>query len=183
MKLWLLRHAPVDAAAGLCYGATDLSCAADATQAVAAAIAPRLPADIAIRSSPLRRCASLAETIAQGRPDRPGIAVDARIAEMDFGAWEGRPWDAIARADFDAWMSDFAQARAGVHGESTGLFMARVGAAWDEWIASGRDALWVTHAGVMRAVLLLQRGVRCPDDASAWPRRPIAFGEWLTVER
>jgi len=32
-------------------------------------------------------------------------------------------------------------------------------------------------------VLLLQRGVRCPDDASAWPRRPIAFGEWLTVER
>jgi len=25
--------------------------------------------------------------------------------------------------------------------------------------------------------------VRCPDDASAWPRRPIAFGEWLTVER
>lgn len=180
--LWLLRHAPVEAATGLCYGATDLSCITGQTGVVAAAVAPLLPAGIAVRTSPLQRCATLAAALALERPDLPPPSVDARLAEMDFGAWEGRPWDAIARSDFDAWLSDFAQARAGVHGESTQLFMARVGAAWDDWRACGRDALWVTHAGVIRAVLLLQRGVRCPGSATEWPREPIAFGAWLKVQ-
>ena len=182
MKLWLLRHAPVDAAAGLCYGATDLSCITGRTEAVAETIASLLPAGIAVRSSPLQRCATLAGAVARKRPDLSPPSFDARLAEMDFGAWEGQPWDAIARGDFDAWMNDFAQARAGAHGESTALFMARVGAAWDDWLDAKRDALWVTHAGVMRAVLLLQQGVRCPENAGEWPRQSIAFGEWLTVE-
>ena len=180
--LWLLRHAPVDAPAGLCYGRTDLSCAAEATRAVATQIARLLPTDIAIHTSPLQRCMTLARAIGDQRPTLSPATIDPRLAEMDFGAWEGLPWDRIARADFDAWMNDFADARAGTHGESTRLFMARVGEAWDAWRASGRDALWVTHAGVMRAVTLLRRGVRCPDNAADWPRQPIAFGEWLTVD-
>lgn len=181
--LWLLRHAPVEAPAGLCYGRTDLACAAEATQAVAAQIAPLLPADIAIHSSPLQRCATLARAIADERPALARATVDPRLAEMDFGAWEGRPWDRIARADFDAWLGDFADARAGTHGESTRRFMSRVGEAWDAWQASGRDALWVTHAGVMRAVTLLERGVRCPARADDWPSESIAFGQWRTVTR
>lgn len=180
--LWLLRHAPVEAPAGLCYGRTDLSCSAEATQAVAAQIAPLLPADIAIHTSPLQRCATLALAIAEQRPTLLQAAIDPRLAEMDFGAWEGQPWDRIPRDDFDAWMADFADARAGTHGESTRLFMARVGEAWDAWRASGRDTLWVTHAGVMRAVTLLHQGGRMPVDANEWPRQPIGFGEWLTVE-
>ena len=180
--LWLLRHAPVDAPAGLCYGRTDLTCYVEATQAVAAEIAPLLPADIAIYTSPLQRCAMLARAIADERPSLSPATIDPRLAEMDFGAWEGQPWDRIARADFDAWMADFTDARAGTHGESTRLFIARVGEAWDAWRASGRDALWVTHAGVIRAVTLLQRGVSVPADASEWPRQPIGFGEWSTVE-
>jgi alpha-ribazole phosphatase len=180
--LWLLRHAPVEAAAGLCYGRTALSCAAEATQAVAVQIAPRLPPDIAIHSSPLQRCTTLARALVDERPALPTAAIDPRLAEMDFGAWEGQPWDRIPRADFDAWMGDFADARAGTHGESTRFFMARVGEAWDGWRTSQRDVLWVTHAGVIRAVLLLQQGVRCPADAGEWPRQPIGFGEWLTVE-
>lgn len=180
--LWLLRHAPVDAPAGLCYGRTDLPCAAQATQAVAAQIAPLLPVDIALHSSPLQRCTALARAIADRQPALPQAAIDPRLAEMDFGAWENQPWDRIARADFDAWLSDFADARAGTHGESTRRFMGRVGEAWDDWRASGRDALWVTHAGVMRAVTLLQRGVRCPSAATEWPRQTIGFGECVRVE-
>jgi alpha-ribazole phosphatase len=60
--------------------------------------------------------------------------------------------------------------------------MQRVGIAWDTWLASGTDALWVTHAGVMRAVTLLQRGVRVPVTAADWPAHPIAFGECVTIE-
>ena len=181
--LWLLRHAPVEAPAGLCYGRTDLSCTTEATHEVSAQIAPLLPADIVIHTSPLQRCVALARAIADQQPALPTAALDPRLAEMDFGAWEGQPWDRIARADFDAWTADFADARAGIHGESTRLFMARVGEAWDAWRASGRDALWVTHAGVMRAVTLLQQGVRCPASASHWPREPIGFGEWRVFMR
>ena len=61
--------------------------------------------------------------------------------------------------------------------------MARVAAAWDEWLARGRDAVWVTHAGVVRAVRLLERGVRVPTAARDWPAEPLAFGAAWVVER
>lgn len=182
MKLWLLRHAQVEVAAGTCYGATDVTAEVDATQVAAATAAPWLPAGIALHSSPLRRCRALAGAIAALQPERLVFQFDARIAEMNFGEWEGRAWSAIERSDFDAWMSDFENARAGVTGESTRLFMQRVGAAWDEWRATGRDALWVTHAGVIRAVWLLQKGIRCPANASEWPTQGIDFGELTSVE-
>jgi alpha-ribazole phosphatase len=186
MKLWLVRHAPVIAETGLCYGATDLAAHHDATQAVAAAVSAALgtplPQGMVLVSSPLQRCAALAKSIAALRPDLPPCRYDANLAEMNFGEWEGAPWQAVARSEFDAWMTDFSDGRAGRTGESTRLFMQRVGVAWDAWRTSGNDALWVTHAGVMRAVSLLQRGVRVPAIAADWPAHPIAFGEWLTVE-
>ena len=60
--------------------------------------------------------------------------------------------------------------------------MARVGAAWDDWRASGADALWVTHAGVMRAALLLARGVRLTASAADWPADDLPFGEVLALQ-
>ncbi|RYY91072.1 MAG: phosphoglycerate kinase, partial [Comamonadaceae bacterium] len=38
MKLWMARHAPVEAPAGLCYGRTDLPADAAATREAAAAL-------------------------------------------------------------------------------------------------------------------------------------------------
>ncbi len=181
MRLWLIRHAPVEAPPGLCYGASDLPAQAAETQRAAIAMAPRLPHGVALHSSPLQRCTALAGTIGALRPDLDGPTLDPRLAEMDFGAWELQSWQQIARADIDAWTTGFADMPAGVRGESTRIFMQRVGAAWDAWRATGRDAAWVTHAGVIRAVRLLQRGVRCPRDAAEWPAQPIAHGEWLEI--
>jgi len=182
VKLWLLRHGPVDLASGTCYGATDVTAEAEATQGAAATAAPLLPTGIALHSSPLQRCKALADAIAALQPERMPFRLDARLAEMNFGEWEGHAWSAIDRTAFDAWMADFEDARAGVTGDSTRRFMQRVGAAWDEWRASGRDALWVTHAGVIRAVWLLQKGIRCPANASEWPTQAIDFGELTSVE-
>ena len=181
MKLVLVRHAETAAATGLCYGRTDVAVWPEAMRKLAGRIAPQLAEDIEeIVCSPLQRCAGLARAIAALRP---GLAVrtDARIAEMDFGSWEGRAWSSIDRAEFDAWTRDFADARAGGSGESTRAFMQRVGEALDAWRASGRDALWITHAGVIRAVWLLRDGVRCAERADQWPRQPIAFGEQVSV--
>lgn len=179
--LWLQRHAPVVAEPGLCYGATDLEAHADATLAAARRIAPLLPADVLLCSSPLRRCVALAEAIAALRPDL-SVTRDARLAEMDFGAWEGRPWADIPREDFDAWTADFADLRAGTHGESVRTFMSRIAEAHDEWLAQPRDTLWVTHAGVLRAVSLLRRGIRCPAAAGDWPSGEMPFGGWLIFD-
>ncbi|MBT2321215.1 histidine phosphatase family protein [Variovorax paradoxus] len=181
MKLALLRHAQTEAAPGLCYGRTDVAVAPEAMRALAERIAPQLAQDAKIVCSPLQRCAGLAEAMAALRP---GLALrhDARIAEMDLGAWEGGSWSSIDRAELDAWTRDFADARAGGSGESMRQFMQRVGSAFDEWHANGRDALWITHAGVIRAVWLLSEGVRCAERADQWPAQPIAFGEWVVVE-
>lgn len=181
MKLRLLRHAQTSAAAGLCYGRTDVAVPPEATQAVAERIAPDLPVGIVVACSPLQRCAGLAQALSALRPDlRP--QPDPRLAEMDFGAWEESPWSAIDRAEFDAWTRDFADLRAGGSGESTRQFMQRVGEAFDAWREAGRDAVWVTHAGVIRAAWLLQEGVRCVAHADQWPAQPIAFGECVTIE-
>lgn len=181
MKLLLVRHARTSAAVGLCYGRTDVAVPAEATLALAERIAAELPADIALVSSPLQRCAALVHAIAVLRPDL-SLHIDPRLAEMDFGAWEERSWTAIDRAEFDRWITDFADARAGGSGESTRQFMLRVGSAFDGWRDGGRDALWVTHAGVIRAVWLLREGVRCAERADQWPAQTIAFGECVSVE-
>ncbi|MEJ8856451.1 histidine phosphatase family protein [Variovorax robiniae] len=181
MKLWLLRHAQTDADPGVCFGSTDIGVSVEATQALARQIAPLIPADAVLSCSPLQRCAELAQAIEAIRPELAASA-DTRLAEMDFGAWEGREWSAISRAEFDGWIGNFADAHPGGTGESTRQFMRRVGDAFDEWQISERDGFWITHAGVIRATQLLARGVRVALRAEHWPQAPIEFGEILVVE-
>ena len=179
MTLWLVRHAEVLAAPGLCYGATDLPADPAATQAAARRLAARLPADMALYTSPLQRCELLAQSLQELRPDLM-LKTDARLGEFDFGDWEQRPWADIPRAEFDTWMADFAHARPG-GGDSVAALLDRVAAAWDDWRASGRDAVWVTHAGVVRAARLLAAGQRQVREASDWPAEGLAFGEVLVL--
>jgi alpha-ribazole phosphatase len=54
--------------------------------------------------------------------------------------------------------------------------MARIAAALPE--PTSHHVLWVTHAGVERAVSLLMQGVCCPSRADQWPRKGLGFGEW-----
>lgn len=182
MTLWLVRHAPVQAPPGLCYGRSDLPAQPDATaqaaQTLAAALPGGLPKGLRLRTSPLQRCEQLALALQALRPDLI-VEPDARLREMDFGRWEGLPWADIPRADIDAWLADFANARPAGDGEPVRAFMARVAEAWDAHRAQRADAVWITHAGVMRAVLLLARGVRVPAEAADWPVDALAFGELL----
>jgi alpha-ribazole phosphatase len=181
MKLLLVRHAKPIAADDLCYGRTDFPAPPEATRAVAESVAPLLPADAELRYSPLSRCVDLARLLAELRPDLPAVAGDPRIAEMDFGEWEGWSWRDIDRAAIDAWTGNFADTRAGQTGESTRQFLRRVAAAFDAWRDGGRDAVWITHAGVIRAAWLLRDGIRAVERADQWPKRPIAFGECVTI--
>ncbi|MCJ0764943.1 histidine phosphatase family protein [Variovorax terrae] len=182
MRLWLIRHARPQVDSGVCYGRLDLPADAAATSQAAHALADALPAGLAVITSPLQRCRQLADALLARRPDL-GARSDARLAEMDFGAWEGRAWDAIPRAELDAWTGQFAQYRAGGTGESVHQFMERVAAALEEARSGAQDRAWITHAGVIKAVGLLNQGRAGRElEARDWPAQGLAWGQWQPLQ-
>jgi alpha-ribazole phosphatase len=179
MQLWLARHAVPLIESGICYGAMDVASDAHETLKAAQRLASELPQALAVYYSPQQRCAALARALHDLRQDLV-LQADPRLREMDFGAWEGQHWEAIDRGAFDAWTRDFAHHRPG-GGESVGEFIARVAAAWDETVAGGRSAAWITHAGVIRAAGLLNSGIRAVSRADEWPRPAPPFGDWIVL--
>ena len=176
MKLWLVRHARPLIAEGICYGATDVPADAAHTQATADGLAPLLPSGLTVWTSPLQRCQLLAEQILALRPDLQ-LRTDARLREMDFGCWEGQRWDLIPRSAYDDWTGNFGTARFGGK-ESVNELLQRVAAARAEAQALGQDVVWVTHAGVLRAMALLAQGLLTLNQAPQWPQAVAACGEW-----
>lgn len=178
-KLWLVRHATPLIAPGVCYGALDVAADVHATQAAAEQLAAALPPHACVWSSTLQRCEQLAQAVQGLQPDLI-IKSDARLREMNFGRWEGLSWNAIGPAALKTWTDDFAHHAPGGD-ESVGAFMQRVAAAFDETctaLAPGQDAVWITHAGVIRAVDLVAHGVRSVTRAAQWPLGAPDFGAW-----
>ena len=181
-RLWLLRHGAVQVPPGVCYGRSDVLPDPAALHLAAQYAARRLPVGVVVRSSPLRRCAELAAALHALRPDLRW-QTDERLMELDFGGWEGRSWNAIAPAAFDTWMAGFADTPPGGDGEPLRTFMARVGAAWDEWHARNANEAWITHAGVIRACELLKHGIRLVEQPTQWPQSVIGQGDMRVMWR
>jgi alpha-ribazole phosphatase len=170
MKLWLLRHARVELAAGTCYGMSDVPADAAHTLESARTAAAQLSPGLPVAVSALGRARQLADALHQLRPDLEPPRTDPRLNEMDFGQWELQLWDAIPRAAFDAWMADFAGHPFGGR-ESTQQVIDRVAQAIDELRpACMKEALWITHAGVIRAVqYVLSHGPGRICHVREWP--------------
>lgn len=179
MKLWLARHAHPLIAGGVCYGQLDMAADADATADCARRLAGQLPRGIFVATSPLQRCEQLVTVLLGLRPDLT-CKTDFRLQEMNFGQWEGRAWLAIDRNELQAWTTDFAAYAVGHDGESVAAFMARVGSAFDE--VEGQHTLWITHAGVIRAVELLSQGLRQIARADQWPLDAPKYGQWRSLD-
>ena len=184
-RLWLVRHAQPLVAPGLCYGALDLPADPAATADSARRLAAALPQHISTAAhSPLQRCEQLAQALLALRPDLT-LKAEPDLVEFNFGCWEGRAWDAIDRADIDAWTAQFAAYRPG-GGDNLGEMLARVASALrtaQQQVAPEEggvgDVLWITHAGVARCVQwLLQAPTGRLPRADQWPRPAPAYGEW-----
>lgn len=187
MRLWLVRHAVTAVPTGVCCGRWDVPADPAATARAADALHAVLPRSAVWWTSPQRRARQLADALAARRPMAPPT-VDARLAEFDFGAWEGEPWDALPRAALDAWAADFADHVVG-GGESVRMLLARVRGALGDTLRAlqGRrdtDAVWVTHAGVIRAVrYTADRGWGVvPARGEDWPTAAPACGAWCLVD-
>jgi alpha-ribazole phosphatase len=179
MSLWVVRHAQPLIVPGVCYGALDVPADPVATQQAAHKLAQVLPHGAVLHASVLQRCDQLALAICGLRPDlvhKP----EPRLVEMNFGIYEGIAWADIPEDALDTWTADFAQHRFGGR-ESVAEFMARVAAVWDVCQGAQSDQVWVTHAGVARAAMLLAQGNRMPHSATQWPVQAPAFGGWITL--
>ncbi len=146
-----LRHAaPVQL--GLCAGRFELPVAeVGDLEALARDLHERALRRIV--SSTSLRCSRLARLLA-GRLGLP-LCLETRLRELDFGEWEGRSWDEIARSDparFEAWSGNWQRA-APPGGESVGELVRRVA----EFVVELPDecVLVVTHAGPIRAMRVL----------------------------
>jgi alpha-ribazole phosphatase len=192
MDLVLIRHPQVAIDAGICYGQTDVPLLRDATESAHALNARMQTLGVPAceggwHSSPLVRCASLARALSDGAD----VRLDARLAEINFGAWEGRAWDGIDRALIDAWAADIGHARP--HGgESLAQFATRV-LGWFDDIngmdteSADRVVHVVAHAGVVRVLAAHLLGIGRADALQwaldfggiVWLRR--VAGAWALV--
>jgi len=187
LELWLVRHARALVEPGTCYGRSDVPAdpthTKEAATALTTALAKVSATSLMLWASPLQRTQALAQALAQRWPAALHIHTDPRLAEMDFGAWEGQPWSALTAEDFAPWDQNFAHHRVG-GGESVAQFMGRVATAWDDCRRTCQErgltrVVWITHAGVARAMTLLHRGFTCPRQGSDWPREAPSPGQWL----
>lgn len=179
MRIYLVRHPRPEVPAGHCYGRSDLAAnEADVERVLAALANQGLPGAMPVYASPLVRSAVLAQRLS------PAPAFDARLAEMDFGAWEMRSWDDIPRSEIDAWSADLLHYRPG-GGESVMDVAARV-AGFDADIrgAGHAQALVICHAGAMRLMHSLHLGGTLADAALRAAQAPhrIDYGEVMMLE-
>jgi alpha-ribazole phosphatase len=176
MELVLIRHPQPEIAPGICYGRADISASLDAVEQVAAKLrAAGLPGPLPVYASPLARCALLAEAL------KTPVTLDARLAEMDFGAWEMRAWDAIPREEVDAWAADLLHYRPG--GGENVLDVARRVAAFRQELQHPA-AMVICHAGTIRLLSALHAGGSIEQAAlrAASSAHRIAYGELLVLK-
>lgn len=118
-------------------------------------------------SSPLGRAVDTAAILVTDVP----VETDARLAELDYGAWEGHTVEEIERlfpGEFERYEANPATHHVG-DGESgeevaarlTGLMKDLLG--WWEAQAADRTCMLVGHSSVNRIMLALVLGVPLPD--------------------
>ena len=167
------RHPRPDGVAGRCIGRTDVPVHWRRAKRLAHRIrqaARRERHAPVIWTSPLRRCADVGRWLARwGWTHR----IDPRLAELDFGTWDGQGWDAIGAAAVDAWCADFAHHAPG-GGEAVAALMARCA----DFITAEPDAWVVGHAGWMNAADRVVRGLPPPAQAADWPASPAYAAAW-----
>ena len=151
-----MRHPAPRIEPGICYGRLDMpihpNVEADADRL---ARDPVLNGSSVVWTSPARRCHDLAGRVACALSIP--LAVDSRLLELDFGAWEGKPWDEVPRAELDRWAADPLSFRA-PGGESGAELIARLADFCVDLRRLAQSCAVVSHGGPLKVLSALLRG-------------------------
>jgi alpha-ribazole phosphatase len=153
MRVALIRHPTPLIGSGICYGRLDIAMDPAAESQVARIVAdPGLLDMIRVWTSSARRCRGVADAV--GRTLGVTPIDDPRLLELDFGEWEGRSWDSVARTDLDRWATgplDFAPPG----GETGAALILRVRAFFIDLCRYGQDCVVVSHGGPLKVLAAL----------------------------
>lgn len=167
MQVFLIRHPRPLIEPGVCYGRLDVDC--EDPLPIAKHLRASIPTGTPVIASPLRRARRLAAAL------DPETRIDERLSEIDFGDWEGQPWDGIDRTLLDRWAVDVLNF-VPPGGESVARLQERV----IDFACSlhiPRVAI-VSHAGVMRALFGHWRQL----PASEWTQLQFDFASITEIE-
>lgn len=161
-RWWWVRHAPVTANEGRCYGRSDMPCVVDDPKGFGR-LASRLPREaVWVVSDLMRTHQTAAAIVAAGLPGPdaipgPDVLVEPGLAEQDFGSWQGQTYAALAeRLGEEYHRFWFAPARERAPGgESFVELIERVTPVIDRINRehAGRDIIAVAHGGSIRAAI------------------------------
>lgn len=153
----VLRHGAVEGRAHVFRGALNDPLSAQGVMQMQQALVRSAASDFdVVATSPLKRCQEFAT--AYVTQHRLPLRVLPHFSELAFGDWEGlTPAEVAARnpAEFQVFSATHGE-HAPPGGESLAQFRARIGLGWHEWMVrdDGSNRLLITHAGVMRALLM-----------------------------
>jgi len=153
-RITLVTHPATTATTVAAFPTDDPLPAAGATAARSAAPALAGYGSAGWSCGPALRCRQTVAALGAAE-----VTIDDGLDECDYGSWRGRTLDEVAAADpagVDAWLTDPDAAPHG--GESVRDLLYRV-RTWLDGTASGAPrTLAVTHASVVRAVLVVALG-------------------------
>ena len=169
MEVYLVCHTETVCEKGICYGQSDVGIR-EPYSAVFENILKQLPQEAVLYSSPLQRCAILANHIKENT-QIDSIIEDSRLMEMHFGDWELQKWDAIPQEVLNPWMEDFVTVNV-PNGESFVDLDNRIRVFLNDELAKNhaKPIIIVAHSGVIRSILCkinnlpLQEAFKTPLD-------------------
>lgn len=163
MILWTLRHTKPHNPTQVCYGRLDFDVAPSFPEEFPGALAALKifgAKPVAFYSSPLLRCRRLAEKVSEALQLEPVYA--SEIQEVNFGSWEGVQLEKVPATEMASWRRDL-RGYQFPGGESFYQVDKRVSSLLDRCFASGKETLWVTHAGVIASLMHTYSGVADGD--------------------
>ena len=150
MTILLIRHGKTRANEQHLYcGSTDLPLSESGRQELTG-VHPSAPENCRYLSSGMRRANKTLELLF------PGVAYDTvpGLREVDFGKFELGSYEQLKEdPDYIAWITGDNMANTPPGGESGNDMTARVLSAFGEIAAEGRNAVIVTHGGVIAAIM------------------------------
>lgn len=166
--VYLLRHGEI-ATPGILAGKTDVALSEFGRRQLCQSTESLSDIKRCI-SSPLQRCALWAEEYAS-KNELP-LQIEPNIQEMNFGDWDGKPyqslWETKSHANDsisgsvsigDFWQNPWEVTPP--NGESMQVFTARVDRWWQQFLSSNLDdnTLVVAHSGVIKYLIAKIMGV------------------------
>ena len=151
MILYLVRHTKVDCPTYICYGQSEVDVfkTFEVEKRILISKLQKINFN-KIYSSPLKRCAILAETFTNSQNK---VIYDQRLMELDFGKWEGKIWSEIEKSEeAKLWFNDYLNIRC-PGGESYKDLLRRVQDFLNDLKKNnpGNKVLIICHGGIIRA--------------------------------